>query len=161
MMLMDTKRMRLAFTIVIVMCLLAPTVSARRKVHVRVFTDPAPDFLVYDHSEPMPNGFMKVDVCYKFSWLDTDTNYLINLRVPLAGEMEYHQNEFDFEFHIPPNILQPKEEETVKGALKDIGKQALFGGSTKTGTFINWVIAAHLDIPGLDLKKTTVITVSE
>ena len=70
------KRTRLALTFFVALCLLAPTVYAMRKVHVRVYTVPGNNFVQYDNSEPMPNGFSKVDVCYNFSWLDKDMNYL-------------------------------------------------------------------------------------
>lgn len=70
------KRTRLAMALILSLCLLTPTVYAKRKVHVRVYTVPAADFVQYDDSEEMPNGFTKVDVCYKFNWLDEEMNYL-------------------------------------------------------------------------------------
>lgn len=71
------KRTRLALAIILALCLFTPTVYAKRKVHVRVFTVPDfDDFVQYDHSEMLPNGFIKVDVCYKFFWFDDEMNYL-------------------------------------------------------------------------------------
>ena len=70
------KRTRLAMAVILSLCLLTPTVYAKRKVHVRVYTVPAVDFVQYDYSEEMPNGFTKVDVCYKFKWLDDEMNHL-------------------------------------------------------------------------------------
>ncbi len=63
--------------IILTLCILTPTVYAKRKVHVRIFTVPDfEDFVQYDKSEEMQNGFMKVDVCYKFFWFDDEMNYL-------------------------------------------------------------------------------------
>ena len=70
------KRTRLAMALILSLCLLTPTVYAKRKVQVRVYTVPAADFVQYDDSEEMPNGFTKVDVCYKFNWLDAEMNKL-------------------------------------------------------------------------------------
>jgi hypothetical protein len=73
----ETKRTRLALTFFVALCLLAPTVSAKRKELVIIYTVPDfDDFVQYDYSEEMPNGFIKVDICYKFFWLDEDMNHL-------------------------------------------------------------------------------------
>ena len=72
----DQNRIKLALTIVLVLGMLVPTVSARRKTLVKIRTIPGDNFVQYDDSEYMPNGFTNVDVCYNFSWYDYDWNYL-------------------------------------------------------------------------------------
>ena len=73
---MKSVKTRLVLAILLSMFIFTPAVYANRKVHVRVYTVPGDDFVQYDHSELMPNGFTKVDVCYNFSWFDEDWNYL-------------------------------------------------------------------------------------
>jgi len=73
---MKSVKTRLVLAILLSMFIFTPAVYANRKVHVRVYTVLGDDFVQYDDSEPMPNGFTKVDACYKFSWYDEDMNYL-------------------------------------------------------------------------------------
>ena len=71
------RKTRLNLTVIFVLCMLTPTVFAKRKVHVLVFTVPDfENFVLYDNSEEMPNGFIKVDIGYRFFWLDEGMNLL-------------------------------------------------------------------------------------
>ena len=64
----ETKRTRLALTFFVTLCLLAPTVSAKRKELVIVYTVPDfDDFVQYDDSEEMPNGFINLTYATSFS----------------------------------------------------------------------------------------------
>jgi hypothetical protein len=56
--------------------MLVPTVSARRKMLVKIMTAPDFDFIPIDDSEEMPNGFTKVTICYRFFWYDLGMNKL-------------------------------------------------------------------------------------
>jgi hypothetical protein len=71
------NRTRLALIIVLVLCMLVPTVSARRKTHVKIFTVPDfDDFVQYDNSVVLKNGHVKVDQCIKFFWIAEDNTVL-------------------------------------------------------------------------------------
>ena len=52
------------------MSLLTPITSAKRKTRVRVFTPF--DSPLYDHSVTLPNGHIKVDKGFKFTWIAED-----------------------------------------------------------------------------------------
>ena len=61
---------KLTLVLLFSVLLLVPIVSARRKVQVTVYTVPDfGDFVQYDNSVEMPNGFIDVDVGYKFFWI--------------------------------------------------------------------------------------------
>lgn len=71
------KKSKIALLIILSLCVILPTVSAKRKTMVRILTVPHPtEFLQYDNSVTLKNGHKKVDVCYKFMWLAEDTTYL-------------------------------------------------------------------------------------
>ena len=71
------NRTGIALIIILTLCILIPTVSARRKIQVKIRTVPLlPNPVVDDQSIEMPNGFTKVNICYKFFWYDYDGYYL-------------------------------------------------------------------------------------
>ena len=70
------NKTRLALILLISLCIILPTASAKRKTFVRVYTVPDfEDFVQYDNSETLSNGHIKVDIEYKFFWIaEDDTN---------------------------------------------------------------------------------------
>ena len=77
---MRLKRTGLAIALLLSLCLLTPTLSAYAKKNqdpIIVYTVPdLENFVLYDYSVEMPNGFVKVDVGYRFFWLDEGFNML-------------------------------------------------------------------------------------
>ena len=68
---------KIALILLLSLCMILPTVSAKRKVFVRVYTVPDfADFVQYDNSVELKNGHIKVDRCYKFFWVAEDGTLL-------------------------------------------------------------------------------------
>lgn len=67
---------KIALVLFLCLCMILPTVSAKRKTLVRVYTVPAEDFIQYDYSVELQNGHIKVDMGYKFDWIAEDGTYL-------------------------------------------------------------------------------------
>ena len=70
------NRTKLALILLLTLCILVPTSSAKRKTMVKIITMPDFDFIPIDNSEVMPNGFVDVDICYKFFFYAEDMTYL-------------------------------------------------------------------------------------
>lgn len=67
------NKTRLALILLVSLCIILPTASAKRKTFVRVYTVPDfADFVQYDNSETLSNGHVKVDIGYKFFWIAED-----------------------------------------------------------------------------------------
>jgi hypothetical protein len=98
----------------------------------------------------------------------TQTSYqtVYNFRVPLGGEQEYKDGQYNFSIPIPNDVLQEKSQRQIVGeqleeklgaAGKFIGTIAM-GGSSR----INWSVQAQLDVPmRLDIKKSQDIVLHE
>ena len=72
-----TQTKKIALILLLSLCMILPTVSAKRKTFVRVYTVPDfDDFVQYDNSVALKNGHIKVDICYKFFWYAEDWTYL-------------------------------------------------------------------------------------
>ena len=86
-----------------------------------------------------------------------DKTYVYNFEMPLDGEKEYTEGEYDFQIKIPKNILQSIP--SPKGAIGDVVKtiQFLSGAQTR----ISWYILANLDIPmGMDISKKVQVNIA-
>ena len=86
-----------------------------------------------------------------------DKAYVYDFEMPLDGEKEYTEGEYDFQIKIPENILQSIP--SPKGVLGDAVKamQFLSGAQTK----ISWYIVANLDVPmGLDISKKAQVNIA-
>jgi len=72
------NRKKLALIIILALCIIVPTASAKRKTLVEVYTVPAfvwGETFEFDiQNEPMPNGFTKVDMKLNFKWLSEPFN---------------------------------------------------------------------------------------
>ncbi|MFH2110991.1 MAG: hypothetical protein ABIJ47_07005 [Candidatus Bathyarchaeota archaeon] len=77
---MKIKVTKLVTAVILSLCLLTPLISISAKRNqdpIIIYTVPDFDnFILYDYSEEMPNGFIKVDVGYRFFWYDEDFNLL-------------------------------------------------------------------------------------
>jgi len=85
-----------------------------------------------------------------------DKTHVYNFEMPLDGEKEYTEGEYDFQIKIPANILQNVP--LPKGAIGDAVKaiQLLSGAQTK----ISWYVRANLDISmGIDVSKKIQINI--
>ncbi|UCD45204.1 MAG: hypothetical protein JSV27_01490 [Candidatus Bathyarchaeota archaeon] len=74
------KRSKLAIDLLLSLYLLTPAFSAfAKKNQDPIIIHTVPDFdnfVLYENSEELPNGFIKVDVGYRFFWLDEESNML-------------------------------------------------------------------------------------
>jgi hypothetical protein len=80
--------------------------------------------------------------------------HFYNFEMPLDGEREYLEGDYNFEIKIPANVLQAQP----GGAVGDIvkGIQLLSGKDIK----ISWHVIAKLDIPsGLDVSKKVQVNI--
>ena len=81
--------------------------------------------------------------------------YFYNFEMPLDGEKEYLEGEYNFEIKIPANVLQTP---SPGGAVGDIvkGIQLLSGKDVR----VSWYIIAKLDIPsGFDVSKKVQVNI--
>ena len=81
--------------------------------------------------------------------------HFYNFEMPLDGEKEYVEGEYNFEIKIPANVLQTP---SPGGAVGDIvkGIQLLSGKDVK----ISWYVIAKLDIPlGFDVSKKVQVNI--
>ena len=98
----------------------------------------------------------------------TQTNYqtVYNFRVPLGGEQEYQNGEYNFSIPIPNDILQEKSQrQVINEQLEEkLGAAGSFIGAIAMGghSRINWSVHAQLDVPmKLDIKKSQDIVIHE
>ena len=83
------------------------------------------------------------------------TTHFFDFEMPLDGEKEYLEGEYNFEIKIPANVLQTP---SPGGAVGDIvkGIQLLSGKDVR----ISWHVIAKLDIPsGLDISKKVQVNI--
>jgi len=81
--------------------------------------------------------------------------HFFDFEMPLDGEKEYLEGEYNFEIKIPANVLQTP---TPGGAVGDIikGIQLLSGKDIR----ISWYVIAKLDIPsGFDVSKKVQVNI--
>lgn len=80
---------------------------------------------------------------------------IFSFEMPLDGEKEYLEGEYNFEIKIPQNLLTLPQ---IPGAVGEIikGLQILSG----VGARISWYVVAKLDIPsGLDVSKKVQVNI--
>jgi len=83
------------------------------------------------------------------------TIHIYSFEMPLDGEKEYLEGEYDFEIKIPVDILQSKTNilgniDFIKGGIK----------ITSRNERISWYVIAKLDIPmGIDVSKRVQINI--
>jgi len=70
--------------------------------------------------------------------------YIYNFQMPLDGEKEYVEGEYNFGIKIPANILQATPT-APGGVIGDVAKAVRFLSGTTTR--ISWYVRATLDIP--------------
>ena len=74
--------------------------------------------------------------------------------MPLDGEKEYIEGEYNFEIKIPANVLQAQPGGAVGDIIKGI--QLLSGKDVR----ISWHVIAKLDIPsGIDVSKKVQVNI--
>jgi len=81
--------------------------------------------------------------------------HFFDFEMPLDGEKEYLEGEYNFEIKIPSSVLQRP---APGGAVGDIvkGIQLLSGKDVR----INWYVIAKLDIPsGFDVSKRVQVNI--
>jgi hypothetical protein len=81
--------------------------------------------------------------------------YVFNFEMPLDGEKDYLEGEYNFELKVPGSLSQPSMPQGVAGdVLKSI---QILAGREST---IKWYVIAKLDIPkGLDVSKKIQINI--
>jgi len=81
--------------------------------------------------------------------------YVFNFEMPLDGEKEYSQGEYNFEIKIPTNISQNLPGGLAGDLLKTV--QILAGNKSN----VYWYIIAKLDIPmGIDVSNRIQINIA-
>jgi len=81
--------------------------------------------------------------------------YVFNFEMPLDGEKEYSQGEYNFEIKIPTNISQNLPGGLAGDLLKTV--QILAGNKSN----IYWYVIAKLDIPmGIDVSNRIQINIA-
>jgi len=81
--------------------------------------------------------------------------YVFNFEMPLDGEKEYSQGEYNFEIKIPTNLSQTLPGGLAGDVLKTI--QTLAGNQSN----VYWYIIAKLDIPmGIDVSNKIQINIA-
>ncbi len=81
--------------------------------------------------------------------------YLFNFEMPLDGEKEYSQGEYNFEIKIPTNLSQTLPGGLAGDAVKTI--QTLAGNQSN----VYWYIIVKLDIPmGIDVSNKIQINIA-
>ncbi len=79
--------------------------------------------------------------------------HFYDFEMPIDGEKEYVEGEYNFEIKIPANVLQ-----APRGAVGDVikGIQLLSGKDVR----ISWHVISKLDIPsGLDVSKKVQVNI--
>ncbi|MEM5790884.1 MAG: hypothetical protein QXP77_02465 [Candidatus Aenigmatarchaeota archaeon] len=90
-----------------------------------------------------------------FSGKKKSSTKIFSFEMPLDGEKEYLEGEYNFELKIPSNLLTMPQ---IPGVIGDVikGIQILSG----VGTRISWYVIAKLDIPsGLDVSKKVQVNI--
>jgi len=88
----------------------------------------------------------------------TDYTTVFNFKMPLAGEKEYHKEEYPFEIKIPDSILQDNQKTEGKAATAATALKVLGGISRH----VDWYVKAELDVPmKLDIKNSQKIILSQ
>lgn len=81
---------------------------------------------------------------------DKKVQTIYSFKLPLAGEQEYHNNEYNFSILIPQDILDfreksgPEMSEGMKTTMTAF--TTIAGGTTHTDSKLKWMIKARLDI---------------
>ncbi len=91
---------------------------------------------------------------YRTSSSSQSKTHFFDFEMPLDGEKEYLEGDYNFEIKIPANVLQVQP----GGAVGDIvkGIQLLSGKDVK----ISWHVIAKLDIPsGIDVSKKVQVNI--
>ncbi|MFH0836071.1 MAG: hypothetical protein V1834_02805 [Candidatus Micrarchaeota archaeon] len=85
-----------------------------------------------------------------------DTQRIAEVRVPISGEQEYHQEEIPFEYQLPAqNPMGAMGSGAAATAMQ--AASLLTGGR---GYSMKWFIEAHLDIPmSVDISKSIQLNV--
>jgi sporulation-control protein spo0M len=80
---------------------------------------------------------------------------VFNFEMPLDGEKDYTEGEYDFELKVPTNLAQPSLPQSAVGdVIKTI--QILAGRESN----VRWYVVAKLDIPmGIDVSKKIQINI--
>ena len=93
---------------------------------------------------------------YTTSSTSKSKTHFFNFEMPLDGEKEYVEGEYNFETKIPANVLQTP---SPGGAVGDIvkGIQLLSGKDVR----ISWYVIAKLDIQsGFDVSKKVQVNIA-
>ncbi len=91
---------------------------------------------------------------YRTSSSSQSKTHFFDFEMPLDGEKEYLEGDYNFEIKIPANVLQVQP----GGAVGDIvkGIQLLSGKDVR----ISWHVIAKLDIPsGIDVSKKVQVNI--
>ncbi len=102
--------------------------------------------------EPIKARALKVGLVGEkesYSSKGSSKSQVFKFEMPLDGEKEYLEGEYNFELKIPSNLLTAPQ---LPGIVGDIvkGLRVLSG----VGERISWYVVAKLDIPsGLDISK--------
>ena len=79
----------------------------------------------------------------------TNTKTVFNFEMPLDGEKEYNNAEYDFEIKIPENVMQRTNQmPDIGGGLGTALKAAKYLTSGQTSNQIIWHLLGDLNIPG-------------
>ena len=76
---MKYERARLVAAVILTLCLIMPlamTSAQKNQDPIIIYNVPHEYFLIYNNNEEMPNGYYKVDIGYRFYWLDEEFNEL-------------------------------------------------------------------------------------
>ena len=88
----------------------------------------------------------------------TEYTTVFSFKMPLAGEKDYHNEEYPFEIKIPDTILQEDQKLEGKAATAATALKVLGGVSRH----VDWYVKTELDVPmKLDIKKSQKIILSE
>lgn len=98
----------------------------------------------------------------------TQTHYenVYDFSVPLGGEQEYHQGQYNFEIPIPSDILNEKNllQKSQEQLEEKLGAAGTFISAVAMGgrSRISWSVKAQLDVPmKFDVKKSQDIVISD
>jgi len=91
---------------------------------------------------------------YETSSTSQSKTHFFDFEMPLDGEKEYIEGEYNFEIKIPANVLQAQPGGAVGDIIKGI--QLLSGKDVR----ISWHVIAKLDIPsGIDVSKKVQVNI--
>lgn len=93
----------------------------------------------------------------------TSTKTIFNFEMPLDGEKEYNNAEYDFEIKIPENVMQRTNQmPDIGGGLGTALKAAKYLSSgSLPNVQITWYLLGDLDIPsGRDISKKVQLNIT-